>query len=192
MRSVAGDERRRPNPGATGVSREHPSVHISRFTQRVPGSAKTRVRSFRLCAVGFWLPCPVGDGVPNPAPTNCRCTVVGADSSAHYKMHPRPCVAIGRGCRPQRGFNVNGFGREIPPLQRCADHSHPLVMERRSGGPPIRGSWLSALCFRLLASVSCDASATLRCDHSRVMNAGVEDAESAGLGLLALCFRPWA
>jgi hypothetical protein len=100
---VSQDGRWRVEPGASGLS-----VHLG-FTvfgfwagnpaptsvRRSPAPAgDERRREFAclgLSAFGFLLPpsssCD-SDGMLNPAPTDCRCTSVGADLSAQYKMRP--------------------------------------------------------------------------------------------------------
>jgi hypothetical protein len=60
------------------------------------------------------------------------------------------------GVKPCDGFTVVGVGREIPPLQRWADHPRPRVMNAGVKTPVPRalafGFLLSAFCFVLLAS----------------------------------------
>jgi hypothetical protein len=127
--------------------------------------------------------------------------------------------AIGRGCHQRDGFTWPGFGREIPPLQRCVDHPRPLMMNAgvTTPDPPALGFRLCAFGLRLPLSIAATHGAIGRGCHQGDGFTGPgfwagnpapttlrrspvladdrrrrHDARSACLGLSALCFRPSA
>jgi hypothetical protein len=182
-----------------GFGREIPPLTTVRRSPAPAGDERRRPPAcigLPACAFGFLLMGTMAFMDPAPRESSAQVRRGGfirpiQDASALHE-------AIGRGCQRRDGFTGSGFGREIPPLQRCVDSSRPLVMTGGGAQPACLG--LSAFGFRLPLSMAATHEAIgRRChprppvtnagDHPRVLGSGfVLPAFSSGFRLLGSCF----